>query len=138
LSLATFSKGACSTVNALLGLIRSWERWVEAAAAPKAFRNLDFNVTCLSHSLVLLPDGWGFQEMSSGRVSAFKSQVIGLLHAVQYLRSKPSHHIIGDCLFPVVFFAINYLNSILGHGTKLLCGVVASRGLTFLLCLQYR
>ena len=32
------------------------------------------------------PDGWGFQEIAAGRVSPFKAQVIGLLHAVQYLR----------------------------------------------------
>lgn len=35
-------------------------------------------------------DGWGFADMGSGRVSSFKGQFIGLLHAVQYLRGTLS------------------------------------------------
>ncbi|BBN01552.1 immediate early response 3-interacting protein 1 [Marchantia polymorpha subsp. ruderalis] len=40
----------------------------------------------LNEDRFLVPHGWGFSEMSNGRVSSLKSQIIGLLHAVQYLR----------------------------------------------------
>jgi len=40
----------------------------------------------LNEERFLNPYGWGFQEMSGGRVSSFKGQFIGLLHAIQYLR----------------------------------------------------
>jgi len=40
----------------------------------------------LNEDRFLAPNGWGFADMGSGRVSSFKGQFIGLLHAVQYLR----------------------------------------------------
>ncbi|CAM6096227.1 unnamed protein product [Calypogeia fissa] len=40
----------------------------------------------LNEDRFLVPNGWGFSEMSNGRVSSFKTQIIGVLHAVQYLR----------------------------------------------------
>ncbi|GAQ85139.1 hypothetical protein KFL_002210030 [Klebsormidium nitens] len=40
----------------------------------------------LNEERFLKPYGWGFQEMSGGRVASLKGQIIGLLHAVQYLR----------------------------------------------------
>eukprot|EP00897_Mesotaenium_endlicherianum_P000194 jgi/Mesen1/10175/ME000076S09690 len=40
----------------------------------------------LNEDRFLSPYGWGFNEMANGRVSSLKVQIIGLLHAVQYLR----------------------------------------------------
>ncbi|CAI5513531.1 unnamed protein product [Closterium sp. NIES-64] len=44
------------------------------------------SLAILNEERFLVPYGWGFQEMSSGRISPLKAQIIGLLHAVQYLR----------------------------------------------------
>ncbi len=40
----------------------------------------------LNEDRFLAPNGWGFGEMGSGRVTTIKGQIVGLLHAVQYLR----------------------------------------------------
>jgi len=40
----------------------------------------------LNEERFLGPAGWGFQELSTGAVHPLKAQVIGMLHAVQYLR----------------------------------------------------
>ncbi|KAJ7513611.1 hypothetical protein O6H91_23G006600 [Diphasiastrum complanatum] len=41
----------------------------------------------LNEDRFLSPHGWGFSHMSTvGRVTSIKGQIIGLLHAVQYLR----------------------------------------------------
>lgn len=40
----------------------------------------------LNEERFLAPNGWGFQEMSASRVSSLKAQIIGMTHAVQYLR----------------------------------------------------
>jgi len=41
--------------------------------------------------------GLGIADMSSGRVSPFKGQMVGFIHAVQYLRGKGAF-----ILFPVM------------------------------------
>ncbi len=40
----------------------------------------------LNQDRFLTPHGWGFAEMGNGRVTSIKGQIVGLLHAVQYLR----------------------------------------------------
>ncbi|CAK9857389.1 unnamed protein product [Sphagnum jensenii] len=40
----------------------------------------------LNQDRLLTPHGWGFAEMGNGRVTSIKGQIVGLLHAVQYLR----------------------------------------------------
>lgn len=43
-------------------------------------------VAILNEDRFLTPYGLGMAEMGSGRVSPLKSQLIGFIHAVQYLR----------------------------------------------------
>lgn len=43
-------------------------------------------VAVLNEDRFLAPYGFGMIDMGSGRVSPFKGQLIGLIHAVQYLR----------------------------------------------------
>eukprot|EP00850_Spirogloea_muscicola_P002318 SM000009S23447 [mRNA] locus=s9:26780:27341:- [translate_table: standard] len=40
----------------------------------------------LNEDRFLAPYGWGFQDMHAARTSPLKVQIIGMLHAVQYLR----------------------------------------------------
>lgn len=50
----------------------------------------DDGFRCSNVNVGVSADGWGFADMGSGRVSSFKGQFIGLLHAVQYLRGTVS------------------------------------------------
>jgi len=43
-------------------------------------------VAILNEDRFLSPMGLGIADMSNGRVSPFKGQMVGFIHAVQYLR----------------------------------------------------
>ncbi|XP_073390981.1 uncharacterized protein [Physcomitrium patens] len=54
----------------------------------EAFLLMTNAVAILNEDRFLAPYGLGMADMGNGRVSPFKSQLIGLIHAVQYLRGR--------------------------------------------------
>ncbi|EFJ28047.1 hypothetical protein SELMODRAFT_91876 [Selaginella moellendorffii] len=62
------------------------------------------SIAILNEERFLAPHGWGFGDMSQHGSQTLKGQIIGFIHAVQYLR------------MPLIFFNLIAITSMLLFG----------------------